>query len=193
MSPNSKYAIRVNVGNVNAISGLSIQEVAERQDYVVVPGQPWLDGIAVEPGVVRQFVAMPCKSKPCVQTLCSSMATKETTSSVGGGYTVEGQIAGKEKFGGIQIEVVPSYQNINTMSFSYEIEKGRRRQIAEAQTPRDCGLEGGSKIAMMPYPPTFSRIARLRDFYDGEIAGEGQYLVLKVSLSVCDESSTDCY
>ena len=65
VSRNSKYAIRINVGNINAISGLSIQEVATRQDYVVVPGQPWLDGIAVEPGIVRQFVAMPCKSKPC--------------------------------------------------------------------------------------------------------------------------------
>jgi len=64
MSPSSKYAVRINVGNINAISGLSIQEVAGRQDYVVVPGQSWLDGIAVEPGVVRQFVAMPCKPKP---------------------------------------------------------------------------------------------------------------------------------
>jgi hypothetical protein len=62
-SQNSKYAIRINVGNINAISGLPIGEVAGKQDYVVVPGQPWLDGIAVEPGVVRQFVAMPCKSK----------------------------------------------------------------------------------------------------------------------------------
>ena len=60
-SLNSKYAIRINVGKVNAISGLPIHEVAGRQDYVVVPRQPWLDGIAVEPGVVRQFVAMPCK------------------------------------------------------------------------------------------------------------------------------------
>ena len=53
------------MGNVNAISGLPKHEIAEKQDYVVVPNQPWLDGIAVEPGVVRQFVAMPCKFKPC--------------------------------------------------------------------------------------------------------------------------------
>jgi hypothetical protein len=31
------------------------------QDYVVVPGQEWLDGICVAPGIVRQFVAMPRK------------------------------------------------------------------------------------------------------------------------------------
>ena len=30
------------------------------QLQLVVPDQRWIDGIAVEPGVVRQFVAMPC-------------------------------------------------------------------------------------------------------------------------------------
>ncbi|KAJ8590821.1 hypothetical protein M405DRAFT_840966 [Rhizopogon salebrosus TDB-379] len=30
----------------------------EQQVYVIVPGQPWLDGIATGPGVVKQFVAV---------------------------------------------------------------------------------------------------------------------------------------
>ena len=58
----TEYALRVNLGEVNAITGLSIKEVSDTQDYVVVPGQDWIDGILVEPGVVRQFVAMPCRS-----------------------------------------------------------------------------------------------------------------------------------
>lgn len=63
----TKYAIRVFLGRVNAVSGLLMDEDQrntdspdQKQDYVVVPGQRWLDGICVAPGVVRQFVAMPC-------------------------------------------------------------------------------------------------------------------------------------
>ncbi len=56
-----KYAIRINLGKINAVSGLRITEVSKKQDYVVVPGQPWLDGIAIGPGAVRQFIAMPCE------------------------------------------------------------------------------------------------------------------------------------
>lgn len=60
------YALRVSVGRINAVSGLKMDESPEEaqgseavQDYVVVPGQEWLDGICVAPGIVRQFVAMP--------------------------------------------------------------------------------------------------------------------------------------
>jgi hypothetical protein len=64
------YALRVFVGRVNAVSGLKMDERADEigtanalQDYVVIPGQEWLDGICVAPGIVRQFVAMPCMWK----------------------------------------------------------------------------------------------------------------------------------
>lgn len=63
-----RFALRVSVGRINAISGQSIDDKsihggreASVQDYVVVPGQDWLDGICVGPGTVRQFVAMPRK------------------------------------------------------------------------------------------------------------------------------------
>jgi hypothetical protein len=62
------YALRVCVGRINAVSGEEMNESLSTedgslavQDYVVVPGQQWLDGICVGPGVVRQFVAMPRK------------------------------------------------------------------------------------------------------------------------------------
>lgn len=63
----AKYAVRVFVGRVNAVSGQLMDEepasdeAGRKQDYIVIPGQKWLDGICVAPGVVRQFVAMPCK------------------------------------------------------------------------------------------------------------------------------------
>jgi hypothetical protein len=77
-------ALKVAVGMVNAVSGDPWSEaiVARReQDYLVCPPQPWLDGINAGDGIVRQFVAMP----------------------LGMGYTVEGQLTGDERFGGIQL------------------------------------------------------------------------------------------
>jgi hypothetical protein len=64
-----KYALRISLGHINAISGTPMNEDKEaaseiggKQDYVVVPGQEWIDGICVAPGIVRQFVAMPRES-----------------------------------------------------------------------------------------------------------------------------------
>lgn len=62
-----KCAVRVFVGRVNAISGAKMEEDPNQssknkvQDYIMLPEQHWLDGICVAAGVVRQFVAMPCK------------------------------------------------------------------------------------------------------------------------------------
>lgn len=78
-------AVKIAVGKVNAVTGEPWDEriVPGRQDYVVCPEQPWLDGINAGDGFIRQFVAMP----------------------LGMGTTVEGQVTGKEEFGGIQIVV----------------------------------------------------------------------------------------
>lgn len=94
-----RYAVKIYVGGVNAVSGEPDEENAATklrrraklargetiQDYVVVPDQKWLDGIATSVGQVRQFVAMP----------------------MGSGYSVEAQVTGKEVAGGIQIEITP--------------------------------------------------------------------------------------
>jgi hypothetical protein len=79
-------AVKVAVGKVNALSGRPWHQRltsrgGEDQDYMVVPDQPWLDGINAGRGLIRQFVAMP----------------------LGMGYTVEGQLTGEECFGGLQI------------------------------------------------------------------------------------------
>ena len=78
-------AVKVAVGKVNAVSGKPWNQKlsAAENDYLVCPPQPWLDGINAGDGYIRQFVAMP----------------------LGMGYTVEAQVTGEEKFGGIQIIV----------------------------------------------------------------------------------------
>ena len=100
-------ACKVAAGKVNAVSGkLWTPELAPEivgggndpiQDYMVVPPQQWIDGFNVGSGVIRQFVAMP----------------------LGGGHTVEAQVTGEEKFGGLQIlslspkaGLLPRQQNI---------------------------------------------------------------------------------
>jgi len=79
-------AVKVAVGKVCALTGAPWSEElhSDPQNYLVSPPQPWLDGIAAASGIIRQFVAMP----------------------LGMGYTVEGQVNGTERFGGIQIKVV---------------------------------------------------------------------------------------
>ena len=81
------FAVKVAAGKMNAITGEFWSNGLSRdpQDYMVVPGQPWLDGYSVEKGFIRQFVAMP----------------------LGEGYSAEGQITGSEDVGGLQIAVYP--------------------------------------------------------------------------------------
>jgi hypothetical protein len=78
-------AVKIGVGKINAITGDTWNQKlsGKEQDYIVCPPQLWLDGIKTGRDVVRQFVAMP----------------------LGEGYTIEGQLTGEEKFGGIQIIV----------------------------------------------------------------------------------------
>lgn len=81
-------AVQVGIGKVDAITGRDWHERLNRkpgrQNYLVVPDQPWLDGINAGQGFIRQFVAMP----------------------LGEGYTVEGQVTGREEHGGVQLRVV---------------------------------------------------------------------------------------
>ncbi|MDP8923967.1 MAG: hypothetical protein M3O34_13945 [Chloroflexota bacterium] len=78
-------AVKVGIGGVNAVSGGPWDDElhADPQDYLVCPDQPWLDGINVGDGRIRQFVAMP----------------------LGAGYAVEAQVTGAETVGGIQLLV----------------------------------------------------------------------------------------
>ncbi|HET6856824.1 MAG TPA: hypothetical protein VFH94_06995 [Streptomyces sp.] len=80
-------ALQVGVGKVCAVSGKpwSSRLVRDPQNYLVLPRQPWLDGINSGKGTVRQFVAVP----------------------LGMGATVEGQVTGEETWGGVQLQSFP--------------------------------------------------------------------------------------
>ncbi|KAF4945245.1 hypothetical protein FGADI_12106 [Fusarium gaditjirri] len=92
-----RYAIKIYVGDVNIVSGEPsvptaatslrrrrlLKEGKSIQDYIVVPEQMWVDGVAVEPGKVRQFVAVPTST----------------------GYSIEAQMKHEETTAGIQFEI----------------------------------------------------------------------------------------
>ncbi|MFJ8487385.1 hypothetical protein ACIRBZ_03220 [Streptomyces sp. NPDC094038] len=77
-------ALQVGVGKVCAVSGEPWRDRLSRrpQNYLVLPRQPWLDGINSGKGTVSQFVAVP----------------------LGLGATVEGQVTGEEVWGGVQLQ-----------------------------------------------------------------------------------------
>jgi hypothetical protein len=93
------FAIKIAAGKRCALTGKAwwpkIRRMDGEQDYLVIPGQPWLDGFVVEKGKIKQFVAVP----------------------LGMGLTVEAQLDGKEEFGGIQIQVYPMKKEVYEKKF----------------------------------------------------------------------------
>lgn len=179
------FAVRPYVGGVNGISGKPVMggettsqmsSISEQQDYIVLPEQKWLNGIATTPGVVRQFVAT--KMVPLRLTECHR--PRSTTLSGGGdsgagsedtgyynsndspGATVEWQITGEDNLGGIQLQLIPDF-NIEKMSATSERDvctlgrdselltfPSRGKAIANTydvlKTPKELGLPVGSVI-----------------------------------------------
>lgn len=118
-------ALQVGVGKVCAVSGepWSDRLSGEPQNYVVLPRQPWLDGINSGKGTVRQFVAVP----------------------LGLGATVEGQVTGEEAWGGVQLRSFP----LNDTELAKWREEERRRAERARAVPRSAGGYGGA-VPMAP-------------------------------------------
>jgi hypothetical protein len=119
-------AIKVAVGKVNAVTGETWNNSLSKQDYVVAGDnlQQWLDGINGGDGIIKQFVAMP----------------------LGGGYTVEAQVTGEEKFGGIQLMVFESKNKPQK-----EIRRSRLTSAPMAQS--DCAIQAPILPSVAPQPP----------------------------------------
>jgi hypothetical protein len=129
------FAIKMYVGGVNAVSGFPMVENEKTkekrlkmldsaksiQDYMVVPGQNWLDGIVSEDGKIRQFVAKP----------------------KGSGFSVEAQVTGEEKVGGIQIEVIPIKRNLPS-TFDVRYTDRQERLLTRTFNLAEKGLSAGS-------------------------------------------------
>lgn len=131
-------AVKIGVGNINAISGEVWDEQLHDnpQNYIVCPDQPWLDGINVGEGFIRQFVAVP----------------------LGLGDTITAQLTGVDEFGGIQILVYepkvdkfpdnpPPESDIllemvsMTGSLEYEMGLGAGGKMQQKIYPDEYGLE----------------------------------------------------
>ncbi|MBD0844145.1 hypothetical protein [Streptomyces sp. TRM68416] len=121
-------ALQVGVGKVCAVSGRPWSDRLTRdpQNYVVLPRQPWLDGINSGKGTVRQFVAVP----------------------LGLGATVEGQVTGEEVWGGVQLQSFPLTEEAR--------ERWREQERLRAERQRSVTATGGYGVAMpmaMSAPP----------------------------------------
>lgn len=120
-------ALQVGVGKVCAVSGRpwSPRPARKPQNYVVLPRQPWLDGINSGKGTVRQFVAVP----------------------LGLGATVEGQVTGEEVWGGVQLQSFP----LNDTALHAWREEQRRLAEAAEQRRRSAAAAGyGGAMPMAP-------------------------------------------
>ncbi|MEU2717375.1 hypothetical protein [Streptomyces sp. NPDC007205] len=124
-------ALQVGVGKVCAVSGRPWSDRLARdpQNYVVLPRQPWLDGINSGKGTVRQFVAVP----------------------LGLGATVEGQVTGEEVWGGVQLQSFPLKEPVlvEWRRREREREEARRRTLSAGP----AGGYGGPAMPMMASAP----------------------------------------
>ncbi|MCH0570643.1 hypothetical protein I3F60_15515 [Streptomyces sp. MUM 136J] len=114
-------ALQVGASKVCAVSGRPWTGRLSRrpQNYLVLPRQPWLDGINSGKGTVRQFVAVP----------------------LGLGATVEGQVTGEEVWGGVQLQSFPLVER----ALARWREEERRR--AERHRVHPFGGYGGPQSA----------------------------------------------
>ena len=137
------FAIKVATGKISAITGETWRRGLSRnpQDYLVVPGQPWLDGYCVEKGVIRQFVAMP----------------------LGEGYSAEEQLTDKAEFGGMQIEIFPMRREVFEKRFPVK-KRSRGLYLSSSLYNKleDCcespamGLAPGGQMRQEIYEDPFS-------------------------------------
>ena len=125
-------AIKIATGKVCAITGAPWEKrvTQDPQNYLVVPGQPWLDGYCVETGTVRQFVAM----------------------SLGDGHTVEEQLTGDGVHGGLQVAVYPMkrevYERLRIPEPFSRVREGAPRW-------RGMGLAQGGRMSQEIYRDKF--------------------------------------
>ena len=135
------FAVKIATGRINAVDGKGWRGGLRktRQNYMVVPGQPWLDGYAVEEGLIRQFVAMP----------------------LGAGYTAEEQMTGKAEFGGMQICVYPmkreTFEELFPVRQERALQRGRiaLQEAMPASEPMGMGLAPGGLMKQEIYKDRF--------------------------------------
>lgn len=83
---------------------------------------------------------------------------------VGSGYTVEGQKTGEEKHGGLQIEIVPAFEDSlriwlkadDSPEDAEDLENVLTHKVLtlnEYHSPRELGLSPGTRVRIFPTQP----------------------------------------
>ncbi|MEY4174582.1 MAG: hypothetical protein RI900_1747 [Actinomycetota bacterium] len=136
-SSDEPVAVQIGAGGRCVVSGTALKNKLrrKRQNYVVVPDQPWIDGFKTGDGEVRQFVAVPA----------------------GSGLSAEAQTKGADSVGGLQIQVwhltpeaLERWRESQRWSYS-DIEFCA--VFASASPEMALGL--GGRISQKIYPDTF--------------------------------------
>ena len=179
---NKKFAIRPFLGGVNGISGEALignmasllrrmNSSLQRQDYVVLPDQKWLDGIATSPGIIKQFVATSMapprrnatpnskgKSRADGNDACVPESGIREDAQIGA--TIEWQATGQDTVGGIQLHIIPSF-NVKGMyagsvkdtagydtysASSHHLKSSGARVFDVLKTPKELDLKVGDVI-----------------------------------------------
>ena len=126
-------AVKVGAGSINAVAGAAWDEALHNhpQDYLVCPHQPWLDGISVGTGVIRQFVAVP----------------------LGEGQTIEGQLSGGQESGGVRILVFEPKPH----RFPDQAPARTHQPSVMQELPASAamGLGAGGRMAQKIYPDPY--------------------------------------
>ena len=181
---NKKSAIRPFLGGVNGISGEAptgnmasllrqMNSLTPKQDYIVLPVQKWLDGIAASPGIVKQFVAtnmapprratnQKSKKKAKSDGNGSRVPENEDDEDAQIGASVEWQVTGQDTVGGVQLQIIPSFDvrgmhagsmkdicetdgDYDMTSYRYRNGSGSRN-FDILKTPKEEGLQVGDVI-----------------------------------------------
>ena len=127
-------AVKIAAGRVNVVTGDLWNENLHDspQDYIVCPDQPWIDGINSDSGAIRQFVAMP----------------------LGEGYTIEEQLTGSDRVGGLQFVVFEAKEGKFVPSFPLPTNAVFSHAFAEVVQP-ELGLAIGGEMHQKIYPDRY--------------------------------------
>ena len=179
---NKKFAIRPFLGGVNGISGEALignmasllrkmNTLSQRQDYIVIPDQKWLDGIATRPDIIKQFVATSMapprretapnpKGKSSADGNDACVPERGIGEDAQVGATVEWQVTGQDTVGGIQLHIIPSF-NVKGMyagsvknsagydacsASSHGLKSRGARVFDVLKTPKELDLQVGDII-----------------------------------------------
>jgi hypothetical protein len=82
-TPQHPVALLVGAGGINALNGEKLGTTLARDNYLVAPPQPWLDGWKDTDGTVYQFVATPYKKGRGISVAEQLMGEESKTGAIG--------------------------------------------------------------------------------------------------------------